>query len=495
MQLPEIVLFSLTLLALAVVLGLLLSVRSRQRSAGDLERRLSDELRGSRDSFEQSLRSVSDSLGLKFDALQTRQAEAIAKGSTAQEERLDKVEAALRDFSEKQNRQVLEQAEKSSAAFTALQDRVTKSLAQFGEGQTDAQTLARRELTDALTALRKSGDESREAQTRLFEALRVDVRKSLDAIRTDNEQRLEKIRLTVDERLQATLEKRLGESFRQVSERLEQVHKGLGEMQNLAQGVGDLKRVLTNVRSRGTFGEVQLHALLEQVLVPSQYELNCATVPGSNDRVEFAIRLPGRDDDDTPLRLPIDAKFPQEDYIRLQQASEANDAVALDAARKALGNRMIEEAKRIRSKYVSPPHTTDFAILFVPTEGLFAEVLRMEGVAERMQTDWQIVLAGPTTLYAVLNSLQMGFRTLAIEKRSSEVWKILGAVKTEFGKFGAAIDAVGKKLQEAQNKLEDTSRRSRVMTRKLRDVEELPDQQTGGLLPELHDADADPDDE
>ncbi len=487
MTTAEIIFFSVLILLLLIVVAFQISLRAGSKSIGDFERRVTDDLRGARDSFEQSLRGVSDSLGSKFDALQERQTDAISRSSSVQEERLDKVEAALRDLSEKQARHAIEQAEKAAVSFTTLQDRVTKSLTEFGEGQSESQAIARRELAEALLALRKTQDESREAQNKQFEALREDVRKSLETIRSDNEQRLEKIRLTVDERLQATLEKRLGESFRQVSERLEQVHKGLGEMQALAQGVGDLKRVLTNVRTRGTFGEVQLHALLEQILVPSQYERNCATVPGSNDRVEFALRLPGRDNSESPVWLPIDAKFPQEDYIRLQQASEANDTAALDSARKALGARMIEEAKRIRSKYVAPPDTTDFAILFVPTEGLFAEVLRMEGIAERMQSDFQVVLAGPTTLFALLSSLQMGFRTLAIEKRSSEVWKILGAVKTEFGKFGMAIDAVGKKLQEAQNKIEDTSRRSRVMTRKLRDVEELPEQESAGLLPDLFD--------
>jgi DNA recombination protein RmuC len=345
-------------------------------------------------------------------------------------------------------------------------------------------------LADEMTRLRESFEralrESVEAQGRVqldaTQRLMSQIRESLETMRRDNEAKLEKIRATVEEKLQTTLENRFGESFKLVSERLELVHKGLGEMQSLASGVGDLKRVLTNVRSRGTFGEVQLAALLEQVLTPAQYECNCVTIPGSSERVEFAIRLPGRDEDDGIVRLPIDAKFPQEDYLRLQDAYDAGDQTALDAARKALRARLLSEAATIRMKYVSPPHTTDFALLFVPTEGLYAEILRMGGVAEAMQTDHHVVLTGPTTLYAVLSSLQMGFRTLAIEKRSSEVWKILAAVKTEFGKFGESLSLVSKKLQEASHKIEDSARRSRAVERTLRDVEALPENDAALLI-------------
>ncbi|HEY3296614.1 MAG TPA: DNA recombination protein RmuC [bacterium] len=332
-------------------------------------------------------------------------------------------------------------------------------------------------------ALRESGEAHGRVQLDATERLMAQIRLSLDAMRADNESKLEKIRATVDEKLQTTLENRLGESFKLVSERLELVHKGLGEMQSLASGVGDLKRVLTNVRSRGTFGEVQLAALLEQVLTPAQYDCNCATIPGSSERVEFAIRLPGRDDDTSIVHLPIDAKFPQEDYLRLQDAYEAGDQAALDAARKALRTRLLNEAATIRAKYVSPPHTTDFALLFLPTEGLYAEVLRIGGVAEAMQTDQHVILVGPTTLYAVLSSLQMGFRTLAIEKRSSEVWTILAAVKTEFGKFGESLSAVSRKLQEASNKIEDSAKRSRAVERTLRQVEALPEHEAVRLIP------------
>ncbi len=329
------------------------------------------------------------------------------------------------------------------------------------------------------------------SQSEAFEGLQERVARELHRMRQDNEQKLETIRAAVEERLQKTLETRLGESFRLVSERLEQVHKGLGEMQALASTVGDLKRVLTNVRTRGTFGEVQLGALIEQVLAPSQYETNVATVPGSRERVEFAIKMPGRDDQGV-VYLPVDAKFPQEDFLRLQDAYDAGDPAAVEAARRALRSRLVAEAARIREKYLSPPHTTDVALMFVPTEGLYAEALRMEGLVERLQRESRVVLVGPTTLYAVLNSLQMGFRTLAIERRSSEVWELLGAVKTEFEKFGRSLADVKKKLQEASNKIEASERRTRVMRRRLKEVEALPEAEAGALLPELADEDDEP---
>ncbi|MFA7292711.1 MAG: DNA recombination protein RmuC [Rhodocyclaceae bacterium] len=305
------------------------------------------------------------------------------------------------------------------------------------------------------------------------EALRVTVENRLLAIQTDNAAKLEEMRKTVDEKLHATLEQRLGESFKLVSDRLEQVHRGLGEMQTLAAGVGDLKKVLTNVKTRGTWGEVQLAALLDQVLTAEQYAANVATRPGSNDRVEFAIRLPGRESGE-PVWLPIDAKFPSEDYQRLVDAQERADVAAVEAAGKALETRLKDEARTIREKYIQPPHTTDFAILYLPTEGLYAEALRRPGLAESLQRDQRISLAGPTTLAAMLNSLQMGFRTLAIEQRSSEVWAVLGAVKTEFGKFGEALAHTRKKLQEASNTIDKAEIRTRAVTRKLKEVEAMP---------------------
>ncbi len=313
------------------------------------------------------------------------------------------------------------------------------------------------------------------------EQLRLTVETRLGAIQTENAAKLEEMRKTVDEKLHATLEQRLGESFKLVSERLEQVHRGLGEMQTLAAGVGDLKKVLTNVKTRGTWGEVQLANLLEQVLTAEQYAENVATRPKSADRVEFAIRLPGREDG-APVWLPIDAKFPVEDYQKLVEAQERADVIAVEAAAKALETRLKDEARTIREKYIEPPHTTDFAILYLPTEGLYAEALRRPGLVEALQRDQRVSIAGPTTLAAMLNSLQMGFRTLAIEKRSSEVWAVLGAIKTEFGKFGEALAHTRKKLQEASNSIDKAEVRTRAVTRKLKDVEALPVPEAVALL-------------
>jgi DNA recombination protein RmuC len=291
------------------------------------------------------------------------------------------------------------------------------------------------------------------------------------------------MRATVDEKLHATLEARLGESFKQVADRLDQVHRGLGEMQGLAKDVGSLNRVLTNVKTRGIFGEVQLAGLLEQVFTPEQYATNVETVPGSGARVEFAIKLPGRRDDGAPLWLPIDAKFPREDYDRLLDAQERADKPEAEAAGRAIEMRLRAEAKTIRDKYVAPPHTTEFAILFVPTEGLYAEALRRPGLMEALQREYRVTLAGPTTLLATLNSLQMGFRTLALEKRSTEVWEVLGAVKTEFSKFGEVLAKTKKKLDEASNTIDQAQTRTNAMTRKLKSVEALSDLRTQALLP------------
>jgi DNA recombination protein RmuC len=315
--------------------------------------------------------------------------------------------------------------------------------------------------------------------------VRAAVEQRLGAIQGDNERKLEQIRATVDEKLHATLEQRLGESFQRVAERLEQVHRGIGEMQKLASDVGSLSRVLTNVKSRGVFGEVQLGQLLDQAMTLEQYRTNVETVPGSNERVEFAVRMPGRIDGGPPVWLPIDCKFPREDYERLVQAQEEADKAGVEAAGKAIERRLREEAKTIRQKYVAPPHTTDFGVLFVPTEGLYAEALRRPGLVDALHREHRVMLTGPTTLLALLNSLQMGFRTLAIEKRSTEVWETLGAVKTEFGKFGAVLAKTKKKLGEAQATIEDAEVRTRAMERSLRDVEALPDAGARAVLPDL----------
>lgn len=293
----------------------------------------------------------------------------------------------------------------------------------------------------------------------------------LEKLRQGNEAKLEKMRETVDEKLQGTLEKRLGESFSLVSERLEQVQKGLGEMQTLASDVGGLKRVLTNVKSRGGWGEVQLARQLEDVLTRDQYAENVATIPGSSERVEFAVKLPGRDESDAPLWLPIDSKFPQEDYERLLTAQEAGDPAAIEQAGRDIERAVLIQAKNISGKYVEPPHTTDFGIMYLPTEGLFAEVIRRPGLTSKLQNEQRIVVVGPTTLTALLTSLQMGFRTLAIEKRSSEVWKVLSAAKTEFQKYGQVWDKLGKQLKTVQNTVDEAGRRTRAVERRLRDVE------------------------
>jgi DNA recombination protein RmuC len=316
------------------------------------------------------------------------------------------------------------------------------------------------------------------ALTRINEEKSEAIRKSVDVqlgtIREENNQKLEQIRTTVDEQLHINLERRVGESFKQVSERLEQVYRGLGEMQHLANGVGDLKRVLTNVRTRGTWGEMQLGAILEQILTPDQYDTHVATKKNSRERVEFALRLPGRGKDPDPVVwLPIDAKFPREDYQRLLDALESADKEAADHHLKQLEMRIRAEAKAIHEKYVAPPQTTDFAVMFLPVEGLYAEVLRRPGLCDAIQREHRIVVTGPTTLSALLNSLQIGFRTLAIEKRTSEVWELLEALKTEFGRFGDALAKTKKKLQEAGNTIDQAAVRSRAISRKLSKVEEI----------------------
>jgi DNA recombination protein RmuC len=346
----------------------------------------------------------------------------------------------------------------------------------------------RTQLAATQTALLQQAQGARDAQDNALRRLGEGLEQRLGRLQEGNEAKLEQMRATVDEKLHATLEQRLGESFKQVADRLEQVHRGLGEMQTLARDVGALNRVLTNVKTRGVFGEVQLAGLLEQVFTPEQYATNVATVPGSNERVEFAVRLPGQRDDGAPLWLPIDAKFPREDYERLLDAHERADAVAMETAAKAIETRLRLEAKSIRDKYLSPPHTTDFGILFLPTEGLYAEALRRPGLLEALQREFKVMLAGPTTLLATLTSLQMGFRTLALEKRSAEVWEVLGAVKTEFGKFGDVLAKTKKKLEEASNTIEQAEVRTRAMTRQLRSVEALPDARTAQLLPGADDS-------
>ena len=358
-----------------------------------------------------------------------------------------------------------EQIDSFRMQLGAMQQHVSETLQRFSDG-----------LNEQLRQV-SEGNERKLGEVRLV------VEQRLTALQEGNEKKLDQMRATVDEKLQATLETRLGESFKQVADRLEQVHKGLGEMQSLAQGVGDLKHLLTNVKTRGIFGEAQLAALLEQVFTVDQYAAQIATRPGGKNTVDFAIKLPGRSDSGEPLWLPIDAKFPNEDYERLLDAQQRADATGAEVAGKALESRIRLEAKSISDKYIEPPYTTDFAILFLPTEGLYAEVLRRPGLMESLQRDHRVVLAGPTTLLAMLNSLQMGFRTLALEKRSSEVWQVLGAVKTEFGKFGDVLAKVKSQTETVLNTLNSAEQRSRVMGKALRQVEALPEAESSRLIP------------
>lgn len=429
---------------------------------------------------------------LQFVLLQRcgRKDDSLEPGFSALQSGLERVERELRQEMARARQEAATAARGDREEQAQSLDRLTKALsAQVGQlGTLQGQQL---EAFAAQLARLTQSNEQR------FEQLRLSIEARLGAMQSDNASKLEEMRKTVDEKLHATLEQRLGDSFKLVSERLELVHKGLGEMQTLAAGVGDLKKVLTNVKTRGTWGEVQLEALLDQVLTAEQYEKNVITRPNSNERVEFAIRLPGREmggNDKQPVWLPIDAKFPMEDYQRLIEAQERADPVAVELAAKALELRLRLEAKTIRDKYVEPPFTTDFAILYLPTEGLYAEVLRRPGLADGLQRDFRISIAGPTTLAALLNSLQMGFRTLAIEKRSSEVWGVLGAIKTEFGKFGEALDATRKKLEQATKSIESAGIRTRQIERKLKGVEALPTAEAQARLGALEEIEAVEDD-
>ena len=340
-------------------------------------------------------------------------------------------------------------------------------------------------LADTLaTQLQALGD----ANARRLAEMRGTLDTQLAALQQTNSAKLDEMRKTVDEKLQTTLEARLGESFKQVAERLEQVHKGLGEMQTLAQGVGDLQRVLTNVKTRGVFGEVQLEALLEQVLTPEQFARQVETKPRSGQRVDFAVRFPGRSADGAPVWLPIDAKFPRDDYERLLDAHDRADAAGVESAGRALEVRIRDEAKSICESYLSPPHTTDFAILFLPIESLYAEVLRRPGLMDKIQRDYRVMLAGPTTLLAMLNSLHMGFRTLALEQQASEVWKVLGAVKTEFERYGEWVARIREQVQKASDTLEKAETRTKQMRRALKVVEALPEAEAQVLLPPVEES-------
>ncbi|MEC9328565.1 MAG: DNA recombination protein RmuC [Pseudomonadota bacterium] len=373
--------------------------------------------------------------------------------------------------------------EESAGRSRELREEVSGSLGKTAELLTSTVgqlgTTQKEQLESVTTQVRSLVESNQQR----MDGLRATISEQLNEIREANEKKLEEMRRTVDEKLQGTLEKRLGESFKLVSERLDAVHKGLGEMQNLATGVGDLKNVLTNVKVRGTWAEYQLEAILEQVLTPEQFDRNVATREGSAERVEFAIRLPGRGDDpEDCVWLPIDSKFPQEDYLRLAEAAREGDADSVAQSSKELLRSVTQSAKAISDKYLNPPRTTDFAVLYLPTEGLYAEVLRQPGLVSQLQQDHRVVVSGPTTIAALLNSLRLGFRSLAIEQQASEVWQVLAAVKAEFGKFGGVLDKVKKQLATASNTIDETQTRTRAMARKLREVEQLPAGESDELL-------------
>jgi DNA recombination protein RmuC len=360
-------------------------------------------------------------------------------------------------------------------SFVAFEQKIEARFQAVQATMTGRSEALERRLIESLAAMDQSAQKN-------AEQMRSTLNERLLAIQSDNSVKLEEMRKTVDEKLHATLEQRLGQSFQLVSDRLEQVHRGLGEMQTLATGVGDLKRVLTNVKARGTWGEFQLQAMIDQILTPDQYARNVATRPGAAERVEIAIKLPGREPGH-PVWLPIDAKFPVEDYQRLIDAHDRADAEQVDSASRALEARIRSEARSIREKYLAPPDTTDFAIMYLPTEGLYAEVLRRPGLAEAVQREQRVMISGPTNLAAMLNSLQMGFRTLAIEKRASDVWQLLSQVKTEFAKFGDVIASTQKKLEAASTQFGEVGVRTRAIERKLREVEALPVEPTVAIAP------------
>ncbi|MDD5285334.1 MAG: DNA recombination protein RmuC [Desulfuromonadaceae bacterium] len=494
----DILLFvALALLVISLILIFLLLKKSSQADTSLLPSRLDafekaqerterivrEEVALSRDESGKGAREQRQELTETFKTFGESVAQRITDVANMQKGQLDTFSAQLASFAKANAEQLDAVRAESATGAKQLREEVVTTLNSISETMSktmgELANLQKVQLESMSTAIGKLS----ESNEKKLEELRVTVEAKLQSMQSDNAKQLEQMRQTVDEKLQGTLEKRLGESFKQVSERLELVHKGLGEMQSLATGVGDLKKVLTNVKTRGTWGEVQLGALLEQVLNPDQFASNVAT-KGGGERVEFAVKLPGQGSDrDETVWLPIDAKFPVEDYQRLVEAQERGDIEGVEAAGKQLENRVKACASDISGKYLNPPDTTDFAILFLPIEGLFAEVIRRTGLTETIQRECRVVIAGPTTLWSILNSLQMGFRTLAIQKRSSEVWNLLAAVKTEWTKYGDILDVVQKKLHQASDTIEKAKLRSRAVGRKLKDVQELPAGEVTALLP------------
>ncbi|MBR7791857.1 DNA recombination protein RmuC [Undibacterium sp. FT147W] len=420
--------------------------------------------RSLREQVQSTALATRQELGANFSRFQQGLATQLTSVATLQKNQIDSFSQQLVKLSES-NAQQLEQ--------------MRLALIQQSQNAREEQGVSLKAFADTLNQTLTSLTES---NAQRMGEIRATLEQKIQQLQAENASKLEEMRKTVDEKLHATLEQRLGESFKLVSDRLEKVHQGLGEMQQLAIGVGDLKRVLTNVKTRGTWGEVQLEMVLEQMLTPDQYAKNVETIPGTGERVEFAIKLPGKEDDKAPVWMPIDAKFPKEQYERLLDAAERADAEGVATAGKELERAIRGEAKTISEKYLSPPLTTDFAILFLPTEGLYAEVMRRPGLADELQRSCRVSIAGPSTLSALLNSLQMGFRTLVLEKRSSEVWQVLGAVKTEFGKFGDVLAATKLTLERAAKNIDNAEVRTRQMTRKLKQVEALPTDVAQSLL-------------
>ncbi len=441
-----------------------------------------EEFMRSRDESRAIFRENREELGISFKILGENLTRTITELSNAQKNQFDTFSSRLNEMVrtlDEKNTLLREQLDNSAKDNRTEQANSLKSFEEkFSRNVNEFNELQKQKFEDFVM---RQENIRKETELRLRE-IRETVEGKLNALQEDNTKKLEEMRKTVDEKLQETVEKRFSESFKMISERLEQVHKGLGEMQTLASGVGDLKKVLANVKTRGNLGEYQLGAILEQILSPEQYVKNAAVKEGSQERVEYAIRLPGKDSNDKPVMLPVDSKFPVEDYQRLLDAYDSGNATEVDAAAKQFENSVRKNARDIRDKYVSPPSTTDFAIMFVPTEGLYAEITRRTGLFEQLQREFKIVVAGPSNFAALLNSFQMGFRTLAIEKRSSEVWEILGAVKSEFGNFGNILEKTKKKLEEATNVIDKAGARSRSIERKLRDVQELPQEESVKLL-------------
>lgn len=449
-----------------------------EQVARSLPETLRDEMRGGREELRGMFAGQTEALETRFSAVDTR----LVEFGKAQTDQLTGMRTEAADGREKLEEAVRRNAEGFATTQSERLKETNDGVRSLSDRLLAAQREGRDEQRGALEAVTGKVGQLIEANDKRQEALRETVAGGLEKMRVDNADKLEKMRATVEEKLQGTLERRLGESFQLVSERLEQVHKGLGEMQNLATGVGDLKRVLSNVKSRGGWGEVQLGMLLEDMLTKDQFATNVRIRPDSGEVVEYAVRLPGRGQDEAPLWLPIDAKFPHEDYDRLLLAQEAGAVDDVEKAALALERAVRLQAKTICEKYVHAPYSTDFAIMYLPTEGLFAEVIRRPGLASELQTKHRVMVQGPTTLAALLSSLQMGFRTLAIERRSSEVWQVLGAAKSEFTKYGQVWEKLGKQLDTAKRTVDEAGRRTRAVTRQLREVETLDMPEAPALL-------------